>query len=148
MFKRTHILYTVFVVSTLALFGAGCSFRNSPTTSNPTTSTSTLVVSTTTSSDVSDADKALAHDVVGFWEGGPGSEEIDIYEDGTFSSFLHDHPFYSGTWKIDHGALVLSDSTELHRYTNITRESDGSLNMVDGESGEFLTWDPIETFSK
>lgn len=48
----------------------------------------------------------------GDWRTATGSdfETITLNADGSFSSFLHDRPFSTGTWRVDAGAVVLESS--------------------------------------
>lgn len=82
------------------------------------------------------APPCTAADVVADWSTNSGSdfESITIEEGGRFSSYLHDRPFYLGTWRLDGGTLILStdDGTTIEiadarcQYTNLTGTTDGA----------------------
>ncbi len=82
------------------------------------------------------APPCTATDVVASWGANAGSdfEEITVAEDGGFSSYLHERPFYQGRWTLADGALILTtaDGVTIRiddvrcQYTSLTGRSDGA----------------------
>ena len=96
----------------------------------------TAVVVPAPASDDPPAPPCTAADTVASWSTNTGSdfESITIDEAGTFTSYLHDRPFYVGTWSLADGALDLrtADGTVLRiadvrcQYTALTGTTDGA----------------------
>lgn len=83
--------------------------------------------------------------LVGAWtvlEGGD-YEEINLSADGTFSTFLYDKPFESGTWKLSNEGLTLDfDSLSDKVYANVDAE-EGLLILESADYSQREVWEPI-----
>ncbi len=83
--------------------------------------------------------------VVGSWKAtGAGFHQITLNADGTFSSFLHQRPFASGTWKLVKAdgeyRLVLSSAAGNDTLHGVRRDKQGLVVHVDGAA---VVWQPI-----
>lgn len=90
------------------------------------------------------APKLSKADVVGdYTTDGGDFEEVSLDEDGTFRSFLHARPFYSGTWTLDGTTLTLEtdDGTKIV-VTEVATTDAGLEGKLD--TGNKTAWKRIK----
>jgi len=78
-------------------------------------------------------------DLVGAWEGYVNAEEINLYDDGTFGSFLTGSPFESGTWTYSANLFTLTGDDGSVIMRSKVNEENGIL-YFDGSQ----VWTPIQ----
>ncbi len=151
---------SLFVVLVGVTIVSGCALTTPPPSDTNVppvnTTTSSILTATTTQGVVSSTannnkpeqkqkltDKQIHSALVGEWSGGT-FEEIDLSANGEFTSFIQDHPGYSGGWDVENSLLtIMSDEGVLFNYKNIVFANSNTITMYEVDTGEVETWHRI-----
>ena len=81
--------------------------------------------------------------LTGGWSTEGDFSEIDLNDDGSYSSFLHERPFDDGKWEFIDDTLMLKSNvgSEMDKiFKNISKGEGGGYIFLEDESGTDLTW--------